>query len=298
MILVTGGSGYLGRPFCQKLALRNEPIISLDLTHRNEAPYKTVTADIRDQKEIEKVFDQHPIDTVVNLAAILESASSANPLLSFQINVEGTFNLLKLSQEHSVSRFVFGSSLASLGNPAIHETPITEDVPPQPTAVYGQTKAFVEKLGIFFSSLSGCQFIAARMPIIVGPGQPTETSAWRAEIFHKLSSKGKVQIHYAPDELIPLAHHTDIAEALTHLTLAESIGDHIFHLPFERWRVRELGRTLKEINPQLHVEYGQRRLNSAPVSVSWSKMKEKFGISKPSLKDHLQDYKKKVDNSF
>ncbi|MFO7944344.1 MAG: NAD(P)-dependent oxidoreductase [Anaerolineales bacterium] len=298
MILVTGGSGFLGRPLCQKLALRNEPIICLDLTHRNEAPYKTVTADIRDQKEIEKVFDQHPIDIVVNLAAILESASSADPLLSFQVNVEGTFNLLKLSQEHSVSRFIFGSSLAALGNPVIQETPITEDVPPQPTAVYGQTKAFVEKMGILFSSLSGCQFISARMPIIVGPGQPTETSAWRAEIFHKLSLKGKVQIHYAPDEMIPLAHHADVAEALTHLTLAESIHDHIFHLPFERWRVRELGRTLKEINPQLQVEYGQLRLNSSPVSVSWSKMKEKFGLSKPSLKNHLQDYKKKVNNSF
>lgn len=288
MILVAGGSGYLGQPFCRKLVQAGESVLSADIAPADDAPYPSFAVDICDPKELEKVFDQHPIHTVVNLAAILVSASAADPLLSFQVNVLGSFNLLRLGHEHAVSRFVFGSSFSALGNPDPGEDVVDEDVDPQPTNFYGQTKDFVERLGRTFSGLCGFQFISARMPIIVGPGEPTATSPWRAEMFNLIHSGGEVLIDYAPDEVLPLAHYDDVVEALVPLTVREDVNHGIYHLPYENWRVGELGQMLMEINPSLQVTFGERRLQGSPTQLSWSRIRQEFGLPQPSLRGRLE----------
>jgi nucleoside-diphosphate-sugar epimerase len=293
MILVAGGNGYLGQPFCQSLTQNGEAVISLD-TISQDTPYPNLAVDVRDQEALEKIFDQHPIRTVVDLAALLVTASAADPLLSFQINVLGAFNLLRLCHEYAVPRFVFGSSLAALGDPGHVEGEVDEDVPPQPTNFYGQTKAFVERMGMTFSNLTGVQFISARMPILVGPGEATATTPWRAEMFNLIHCGGEVIINYAPEEVLPLAHYEDVADALRSLTVSEDVEHSIYHLPYENWPAEELAQTLKEINSSFQVTFGERRLQGSPLQVSWSRIHEEFGLPQPSLRKRLVEQFKKA----
>ncbi|MFO8036819.1 MAG: NAD(P)-dependent oxidoreductase [Anaerolineales bacterium] len=297
MILVAGGNGYLGQPFCQSLTQNGESVISLDIAAQDNL-YPDLTVDVRDYQALEKVFDQHPIRTVVDLAALLVSASAADPLLSFQVNVLGAFNLLRICHEFTVPRFVFGSSFSVLGNLGHVAGEVDEDVTPQPTNFYGQTKDFVERMGMTFSELSGVQFISARMPILVGPGEPTATTPWRAEIFNLIHCGGEVIIDYAPDEVLPLAHYEDVANALRFLTLSEDAEHKIYHLPYENWTVEELGQTLMEINPSFQVTYGERRLQGSPLQISWSRIREEFGVPQPSLHKRLvEQYKYAIKRS-
>jgi nucleoside-diphosphate-sugar epimerase len=294
MILVAGGDGFLGRPFCDLLHQSGASILSLDVHPSNSRHYPTVACDLRDRESVERVFEEFPISVIVNLAAILVSASKVDPITSFQVNVTGSFNLLDISRKYDVSRFVFGSSYSALGEPSQHERPIDEQVSPQPTDFYGHTKAFIERLGITLSHLCGVQFISARMPMIVGPGKATSTSAWRAEMFNLLPSGGDLLIDYDPDEVLPLAHYEVLSEAIMALTLAKKLDHHIYHLPYENWRVRELGQLLEEFNPRLEIAYGTRRMNNSPISLSWKRIESELGLQQPSLRERLQ---KEIDKS-
>jgi nucleoside-diphosphate-sugar epimerase len=288
MILVAGGDGFLGRPYCDLLHQKGAPVLSLDVHPAGPSTYPTITSDIRDREALEAVFEQFSIHTVVNLAAILVSASKVDPISSFQVNVEGAFNLLDLCQKYAVSRFVFGSSYSALGEPPKGGQPIDERVPPQPADFYGHTKAFVERMGTAFSRCGEFDFISARMPMIVGPGEGTATSAWRVEMFNKLASKGEVFFNYAPDEVLPLAHYEDVAEAIASLTLAEELEFNLYHLPYENWRVGELGRLLQEFNPDLKIAFGERRMDNSPTELSWKRIQTEFDIQPPSLRARLK----------
>lgn len=289
MILVAGGSGFLGRPFCRQLHEHGTSVLSLDVRPSDAPPYPTVMCDLRDREALKSVFAANDISVVVDLAAILVSASKVDPISSFQVNVTGFYNLLELSLDHDVSRLVFGSSYSALGEPMETERPIDELASPQPTDFYGHTKAFVERLGMTFSRRCGIEFVTARMPMIVGPGNATTTSAWRAEMFNLLRSGGEIHIDYTPDQVLPLAHYEDVAQAIASLTLAEHLNHHIYHLPCENWRVRELRNLLKELNPKLTITYGGRQMDNSPTSLSWARIKGELGVLEPSLRERFME---------
>jgi len=286
MILVIGGNGYLGRSFCQTLIQQGKQIISLDITAANTDQYTSIVSDVRDRKELEKVFDQYPITTVVNFAAILVSQSTSDPLLSFQVNVVGNYNLLELCREHGVSRFVFSSSYAVFGMPI--ENTVDETDETYPTNFYSETKVFIESLGMSFAHLSGFQFIVGRLPLIVGSGEPTATSPWRANMFNFLSTGGNLSFDYAPDQILPLVHYDDAAEALAVLSTRKDLHHHLYHLPYENWRLDKLKRILTSINPSLKVTFGSRKFESAPEDISFKKFTDEFNFHQPSLRKQLE----------
>jgi len=286
MILVVGGNGYLGRSFCQTLVQQGEQIISLDITSANTEQYTSIVADVRNRKELEKVFDQYPITTVVNFAAILVSQSTSNPLLSFQVNVVGNYNLLELCREHGISKFVFSSSYAVFGIPT--ENTVDETDETSPPNFYSETKVFIESLGMSFSQLSGFQFIVGRLPLLVGSGEPTATSPWRANMFNLLSTGGNLSFDYAPDQILPLVHYDDAAEALAVLTTQKNLHHHLYHLPYENWRLDKLERLLTSLNPSLKVTFGNRKFESVPKDISFNRFTEEFDFHQPSLRKQLE----------
>jgi UDP-glucuronate 4-epimerase len=96
--------------------------------------------DIRDFAFLESIFASHKIDKVVHLAAMAGvPLSEKKPRLYTEVNVDGTVNLLNLSVQHSVSRFVFGSSSSVYGNREDRKVSEEEDVS-KPASVYGASR--------------------------------------------------------------------------------------------------------------------------------------------------------------
>jgi len=100
-----------------------------------------------------------------------------------------------------------------------------------------------------------------------------------------------VRIDYAVNETLPLAHHSDVAEALVALILADKLNHSIYHLPSEKWRVIDLGETVEEISAGLMVEYGDRRITGAPQTVSWERIRQEFRLQSPDLRAHLLEHR-------
>ena len=108
-ILVTGGTGYIGSHMVVRLIEAGmEPIIFDNFSNSKPAVVDRiemitgkrptlVRGDIRDEKALEKLFADFPIDAVINFAgrkAVGESET--DPLLYFSYNVEGTIVLLRV----------------------------------------------------------------------------------------------------------------------------------------------------------------------------------------------------------
>jgi nucleoside-diphosphate-sugar epimerase len=294
MILVTGGCGFVGRSLCQRLIDLGFETACLDIEQDDPSDCVYLEVDITDRKSLEQVFRKYPIQGVVNLAAILFSAAIEDPSRAFLVNVYGTYNLLDLCRLKGVRRFIYGSSYGAIGNLPGSSEPVSEGTLPQPSDYYGGTKCFAEKLGIALADRHDIEFASARIPMVVGPGKPTSTSSWRAEIFNKLNSDGVVRIDYGANEIIPLAHHSDVAESLVALIQADKLTHSIYHLPSEKWRVADLGETVEEVSGRLKVEYGDRRISGAPQTVSWKRIREEFGLQSPDLRARLIEHKGKI----
>ncbi len=157
-VLITGANGYLGKQLVEELASgkynpesTNMGIVALDVKpvadedKVNEVVY--VQEDIRSGK-LEDMLKRHQIDTVVHLAAIVAPDPKSDPGLEYEIDVEGTANVLEACIRSKVKRIVITSSGAAYGYYKDHPKWITEEVPLRgnDSFSYAKHKRIVEEL--------------------------------------------------------------------------------------------------------------------------------------------------------
>lgn len=291
VVLVTGGSGLVGRPVCRRLVQLGMDVVSISLEPEKIEGYTSLSGDITDKADLERIFNAYPIRKVVHLAAMLVSASRQDPEKATRVNVLGSLNLLELCVDAGIDRFIYGSSFSILGDQTESVGPITESSPMQPIDFYGETKRFVEHLGTAMADKHGFTFIAARLPIVVGPGAPSPTSSYRMDMFNLLNKAGEIYIPFAPDQVLPLAHSHDVAEAIAGLLTAECPRFSVYHLPYETWRVSDLCKEIESIGDGLSVKCGDREFIASPSRISWERIRQDIAIEAPSLKRQLLRHK-------
>lgn len=156
-ILVTGGAGFIGSHTVVELLENDEEIIIVD-NFCNSSPevlekikqitnkgFKFYKVDLLDEENLEKVFKENDIESVIHFAALKAVGESvAKPLEYYYNNVTGTVVLLKLMQKHNCKRIVFSSSATVYGNPV--SLPIKEDFQLSTTNPYGSTKLMMEQV--------------------------------------------------------------------------------------------------------------------------------------------------------
>jgi len=290
LILVTGGNGYVGRALCQKLTKSGKDVASLSRKYYETHGYKSLVADVSDNKSLETIFDQYPVETIVHLASMLNTDSRQHPDKAVRVNVMGSLNLMELSRERGANRFIFGSSFNAIGDRKGLKTPVDETEASQPSEFYGETKRFVEQLGISMSVPDKFEFVSARMAIIVGPGEPSPTSAWRTDMFNLLPEGGNIKITFSPNETIPLAHYQDVADSIMLLIEAERVSESIYNLYNESWLVSDLAEFLRSLSGSLHVSCGDRELEGIPPFVSCSRFESEFKYQPVILKERFRKF--------
>ena len=109
-VLVSGGSGFLGRAVAEALAARGDTVAAFDTAlpaapGSSPARYEQVVADITDPAHVAQVIKRHAPDAVVHCAAIVSVlASLGSPLNVVRVNIEGTLNLLEAMRLFGVRR--------------------------------------------------------------------------------------------------------------------------------------------------------------------------------------------------
>jgi len=198
-ILVTGGAGFIGSHLVDTLLSREGfDVTVLDnfndfydpsvkrrniSSHITNPSFSLIEADIRDAEAVNRLFNGKRFDTVVHLAALAGVRPSLeNPRGYYEVNVEGTLNLLEAARKTGVSRFVFGSSSSVYG---INEkVPFSEsDTINNTISPYAATKSAGEALCRSFSHLYGIRTICLRFFTVYGPRQRPDLA------IHKFTKK-------------------------------------------------------------------------------------------------------------
>lgn len=168
MILITGGTGFVGSALLEVLQQREIPYRAVS---RMPAPgFLSVGPFTRDTNWDEALSG---VDTVVHLVARTHvmRETEADPLAVFrQINVEATAALAEAAARHGVKRFIFMSSIKVNGEETQPGQPFTVESPPAPEDAYGQSKLEAEQALQAIGAASGMDITIIRPPLIIGPG--------------------------------------------------------------------------------------------------------------------------------
>jgi nucleoside-diphosphate-sugar epimerase len=137
-ILVTGGSGFLGKQLVQSLLKSAHEVINIDLIESgiNHINFIEKILNINDLK------DTFGVDIIIHCAAIVPSAKNNNAIVNS--NITGTDRLLKLALKNKTKKFIFISSSAVYGIP--DSNPVTLRNVMNPVENYGKSKLQAENL--------------------------------------------------------------------------------------------------------------------------------------------------------
>jgi len=131
-ILVTGAAGAVGRAFLEVLAEKElpGPVTATDLHRPIGLPdgIDFVELDVRDD-EPDRVIGKVKPDVVVHLASIVTPPKGASPELAYDVDVNGTQNILSACRRHNVRRLVVTSSGAAYGYHEDNSVPLRENDP-------------------------------------------------------------------------------------------------------------------------------------------------------------------------
>ena len=143
-ILITGAAGYIGRQLARRLASEHV-VVGVDIRPDDNADFPFYVRDIRDPS-LGELIQKHGIDQVVHLAAVLEDSGDRER--DFDIDVNGTRNVLDACIASGVRQLVVTSSGAAYGYHADNPEWINEDAPLRgnPEFAYSDHKRQVEAL--------------------------------------------------------------------------------------------------------------------------------------------------------
>lgn len=157
-ILVTGGTGYIGSHTVVELLNRGDNVIILDNLSNSKIEVLDAIKEITgkgakfynvnylNREELEKVFEENKIDSVINFAGYKAvGESTKKPLEYYENNVSGAIVLLETMQKYNVKKFVFSSSATIYGEQPVHKyvETMNRGIPSSP---YGFTKVMIEQI--------------------------------------------------------------------------------------------------------------------------------------------------------
>ncbi|MBI4182049.1 MAG: NAD-dependent epimerase/dehydratase family protein [Candidatus Aenigmarchaeota archaeon] len=240
MLLVTGGTGFIGTPLVESLLRQGKQVRLLcrdPARVRKRVHLEAVRGDLLDPASLAAACKG--VDQVIHLAALISYTHGREQL--FQVNVEGTRNLLAAAQAAKVKRIVFASSVAVYGHVTSR---VDEQGPLRPDTPYGESKLLAEREIL----ASGIPAVALRIGPVYGEGSQIFASIL------KMLERGfpvpRVQTN------ISLVHVSDVVQAfLLALRKGEGpyniAGDTMPFLDMAALFCKELGIPLKVRPPWL-----------------------------------------------
>jgi nucleoside-diphosphate-sugar epimerase len=171
-VLVTGGMGFTGKALVRRLIDEGHKVVALDYKEGlkteelKEWGAEVVIGSVTNRNIVEKCMEG--VDVVQHLAAAFRELNVPDSYY-YDVNVNGTRNVLESAYKHQVTKFIYCSTCGVHGN--IDIPPANEDAPIQPADYYQRTKYEAEPIVHEFSS-KGMSTTILRPAAIYGPGDP------------------------------------------------------------------------------------------------------------------------------
>lgn len=214
-VLVTGGSGFIGRHVVSELAAAGATVRVIDLKPHPDASVDLVQGDLAEPDVLAAALDGG-VDAVVHLAAVTSVLRSLeHPELTYRTNVAATAGLLEGARAAGAKSLVFASTNAVVG--PMDGPAITEADRLRPLTPYGSTKAAGEMLMSAYTASYGVRCTAVRLTNVYGPGMQAKDSIV-ARLMRAIRLGGRFEIYGDGRQVRDYVHVSDVIAAM-HLGL-------------------------------------------------------------------------------
>ena len=186
-VLVTGGSGFIGSHIVDAMIEEGHSVAVIDdlssgSPENLNSRARLYDLSITDSAAVEKVIADERPELVSHHAAQTDvRRSMADPLYDATVNALGTINLLQLSVQHGVTRFIFASTCAVYSEPRY--MPMDESHPIGPQSAYGASKHTAENYIRLYADVHGLRYKIFRYGNVYGPRQNPGGEAGVVAIF-------------------------------------------------------------------------------------------------------------------
>jgi nucleoside-diphosphate-sugar epimerase len=257
--LVTGGAGFIGSHIAGELVRKGHPVRIIDnfSTGKRENissfldEIELVEADIREFKACREVVEG--MDFVLHEAALTSVPFSIeDPLLTNEVNITGTLNLLLASRDAKVQRLVFASSAAVCGDDP--RLPKTENMEGLPISPYALSKRVGEMYCQLFSQLYGLSTVCLRYFNIFGPRQDpfSQYASVIPNFIGKMLKEEKPSVFGDGEQSRDFLYVSNVVEANILASRASEVSGEVFNIAGgEKTTVNSL---VKELNEMLGKE--------------------------------------------
>ena len=283
-VLVTGGLGFIGSKVVLQLLKRDINVLVTDLDivknkdklernilkiGKNKDKVKYQKLDITNYKEIENIFQNNKIDSVINLAYGIGTICEENPLLASKINIVGTTSIFEMIVKYKIRRLVFASSETVygayqefFGNRAVTE----EDYSGinNHFYTYGVMKLLNEFMAEKYIKKHGCSIAYTRPSVVFGYGRQNTAINWAEDFAAKPALGQPAHLPFSKKNRDNWIYVDDCAEQLVRLALKETLNFSCFNTGAETLDGTQLEKTVKKIIPDAEI-YFDENVKSTPL---------------------------------
>ena len=290
-ILMTGASGQIGSELLKVLRRKHggDNVLATDIQAlasaelRDSGPFEFLN--VTDAERLEALIAQYRIDTVYHLAAILSATGEKNPRLAWDVNMNGTYNVLEAARTRGLVRVYIPSSIAAFGPETPRENTPQETVL-RPTTMYGVTKVAGELLAEYYVRHFGVDARGSRFPGIIShetlPGGGTTDYA--VAIFYEAVKNKRYTCFLREDTSLPMMYMPDCLKSVLDLMEADLAGlrHHAdFNLAAMSFTPAELAAEIRKHVPEFAIDYKpdfrQAIADSWPMSIDDSAARREWG---------------------
>lgn len=221
--LVTGFTGWLGKGLidCLSYGLKDSPelqhltqnrkIFALirkgEFVKKMPPNVKVIEGDLLNMSSLREFVKDAKGATLFHTAGIVHPTRGVKEF--YDVNVEGTRNLIRVAIDASVRRFIYVSSNSPIGCNPTRDDLFDETAPYHPYLNYGISKMMAEKIVNEANETEKIETVIIRPPWFYGPRQPE-----RQTLFFRMIKEGKVPIVGSGKNLRSMAYIDNICQAL------------------------------------------------------------------------------------
>jgi threonine 3-dehydrogenase len=286
-ILVIGANGQIGTVLTSALRTKygSENVLATDIREsaNSDGPFQIL--DISDRSALEKILTERKIDQIYHLAAILSAKGEANPVSTWEFNMDTLLNVLECARLFNVKKVFYPSSIAVFGG-QVNRAFTAQHSPLYPTTVYGISKAAGENWALYYWTRYGLDVRSIRYPGIIGyqslPGGGTTDYA--VDIYHKAINGQEFECFLEPETRLPMIYMEDAIRATIELMDVPSENIKLrtsYNLAGMSFSPAEIYESVKSHFPDFKIRYQpdfrQRIAESWPEVIDDSAAKQDWG---------------------
>lgn len=290
-ILVTGAAGQIGSELTPLLREKFgcESVLASDIKADanpdllSAGPFEIL--DVTDSSRILEVLERHEIRVIYHMSAILSAAGEKNPKKAWNVNINGTHNILKAAHQLNLAQVFVPSSIAVFG-PETPKDHTPQDTVLRPKTIYGISKVTNELLCEYYVRHFGLDVRGCRYPGIIShetlPGGGTTDYA--VEIFYEAVKNKKYTCFVNKDTRLPMMYMPDCLKATVDLMEADfsRLTHHAdFNISGMSFTVEELASEITKHIPEFTIEYEpdyrQQIADSWPKTVDDTAARQEWG---------------------